>query len=256
MPISTVIVDDEKLARDELAYLLESFPDVQIVAQGQNGYEAVRLVRQLQPDLMFLDAQMPGLDGFGTVKMLEAKKLPLPLLVFATAYDQYALKAFEINAVDYLLKPFDKGRLGKTLARIERRLSTGETVATKIDRVIDMLDKKGGQPVKVLMRSGGRQLLLDPDEIVFARIDAGVITIATRQFEGQSAFRTIEDLQASLDASIFWRAHRSYLINLNHIKEVVPWFNSSFQLRMDDRKQSEIPVSRMQSRHLRELYRL
>lgn len=257
MPISTVIVDDEKLARDELAYLLSGFAEIEVVAQGQNGYDAVRLVRQLQPQLMFLDAQMPGLDGLATVKLLEAKHLRLPLVVFATAHDQYALKAFEINAVDYLLKPFDRDRLARTLSRIGRQLEAGDTVAGKIDRVIHILDEqKASQRAKVVVRTGGRQLLLDPEEIVFARIDGGVITIVTEELEGHSVFRTIEELQASLDPAVFWRAHRSYLINLNHIREVVPWFNSSYQLRMDDKRRSEIPVSRTQSRHLRELYRL
>ena len=107
MAISAVIVDDEQLARDELAYLLKD-ADVEIVAQGKNGVEAVNLIKELSPDLVFLDVQMPGLDGFGVIKKLLDKKIPLPKIVFATAFDQYAVKAFEVNAVDYLLKPFDK----------------------------------------------------------------------------------------------------------------------------------------------------
>lgn len=256
MAISAVIVDDEKLAREELRFLLGSFPEVEVVAAGQNGVEAVRLVKQHQPDVLFLDAQMPGLDGFATVKMLESKHLAVPFLVFATAHDQYALQAFEVNAVDYLLKPFDQQRLARTVEKIKRHLQAGDSVEGKIDRVIRILDGRNAPAVtKVLMRTGGRQILLDPREIVFARVEDGVITIATKQLEGQSSFRTIEELQAVLDAPCFWRAHRSYLINLNHIREVVPWFNSSFQLRMDDKKQSEVPVSRAQSRHLRELYK-
>ena len=257
MPISAVIVDDEQLARDELAFLLQAYPEVQVVATGQNGIEAVRLVKQHQPDLLFLDAQMPGLDGFATVRMLEAKRLRLPCVVFATAYDQYALQAFEVSAVDYLLKPFDAARVGKTVEKVRRSLQAGAAVEGKIDRILRMLD--GRQPsslTKVLVKANGRQLLLDPRDIVFARVEDGVITIATRHVEGQSAYRTIEELQAALGGGSFWRAHRSYLVNLNHIQEVVPWFNSSYQLRMNDKKQSEVPVSRVQSRHLRELYKL
>ncbi len=257
MPITAIIVDDEKLARDELGYLLKSFPEINVVAEGQNGLEAVKLVRQHQPDLLFLDAQMPGLDGFGAVKMLEQKHVPIPYLVFATAYDHYALQAFEVSAVDYLLKPFDQQRLAKTVDKVKRHLQAGDSVAGKIDRVLQMLDnRRGGGAVKVPVRANGRQYLLDPQDIVYAKVDNGVVLVATRQFEGQANYRTIEDLQARLDAQVFWRAHRAYLVNLDHVQEVAPWFNSSYQLRMDDRKRSEIPVSRNQSRQLRERFRL
>src|ERR1700745_2357273 len=111
MPLSTLIVDDEQLARDELAYLLKSVDDVEVVAQGKNGVEAVNLIREHEPDLVFLDVQMPGLDGFGVIKKLINAKVSLPQIIFATAYDQYAVRAFEVNAVDYLLKPFDKKRV-------------------------------------------------------------------------------------------------------------------------------------------------
>lgn len=257
MAISAVIVDDEKLARDELSFLLRSFPDVEVVATGQNGIEAVRLVKQHQPDVLFLDAQMPGLDGIATVRMLESKHLRIPFLVFATAFDHYAQQAFEVSAVDYLLKPFDAARLGKALDKVRRHLMTGDRVEDKIDRVIQMLDqRRTPAATKVAVRAAGKQYLLAPDEIVFAKIEDGVITIATRHLEGHATYRTIEELQATLESTNFWRAHRSYLVNLNHVREVVPWFNSSYQLRMNDAKQSEIPVSRAQSRHLRELYRL
>ncbi|HXR96487.1 MAG TPA: LytTR family DNA-binding domain-containing protein [Terriglobales bacterium] len=261
MPIATVIVDDEKLAREELHFLLKAFPDVEVVATGQNGLEAVKLVKQHHPDLLFLDAQMPGLDGFGTVRMLAAKHIAIPYLVFATAHDQYALEAFNVNAVDYLLKPFDALRLAQTIEKIKRHIIAGESVAGKIDRVLQMLDermaeRKSPAPTRIMIKVGGRQLLLDPQEVVFARVESGVITIATRQIEGQATCRTIEELQAALDGTDFFRAHRAYLVNLKHVREIVPWFNSSFQLRMDDKKQTEVPVSRTQSRQLRELYKL
>ena len=117
MPLSAVIVDDEQLARDELAYLLKSVGDVNVVAQGKNGLEAISLIKEHSPDLVFLDVQMPGLDGFGVIKKLLDKKIPLPKIVFATAFDQYAVKAFEVNAVDYLLKPFDKKRVAQSVQR-------------------------------------------------------------------------------------------------------------------------------------------
>src|ERR1700716_1711465 len=125
MPLSAVIVDDEQLARDELAYLLKSAGDVDVVAQGKNGLEAVNLIKEHSPDLVFLDVQMPGLDGFGVIKKLLDKKIPLPKIVFATAFDQYAVKAFEVNAVDYLLKPFDKKRVAQSLQKARSLIESG-----------------------------------------------------------------------------------------------------------------------------------
>src|SRR5438045_6641684 len=121
MPLSAVIVEDEELARDELAFLLKNIEDVDVVAQGKNGLEAVSLIREHNPDLVFLDVQMPGLDGFGVIKKLLDKKLPIPKIVFSTAFDQYAVKAFEVNAVDYLLKPFDRKRVAQSVETARSR---------------------------------------------------------------------------------------------------------------------------------------
>ena len=121
MAISALVIDDEQLAREELAYLLKD-ADVDVIAQGKNGVEAVNLIKELSPDLVFLDVQMPGLDGFGVIKKLLDKKVPLPQIVFATAYDQYAVRAFEVNAVDYLLKPFDKKRVAQAVNKARQKL--------------------------------------------------------------------------------------------------------------------------------------
>src|SRR5207248_2141883 len=133
MPLSAVIVDDEQLARDELAYLLKSAGDVDVVAQGSNGLEAVNLIKEHTPDLVFLDVQMPGLDGFGVIKKLIDKKLPLPQIVFATAFDQYAVRAFEVNAVDYLLKPFDKKRVVQSVEKAKQKLSAAPTSSERLE---------------------------------------------------------------------------------------------------------------------------
>src|ERR1700748_3472467 len=140
VPLSTLIVDDEQLARDELAYLLKNIGDVEGVAQGKNGLEAVTLIREHNPDLVFLDVQMPGLDGFGVIKKLLDKKLPLPRIVFATAFDQYAVKAFEVNAVDYLLKPFDKKRVAQSVQRARAQQGSGALPAEKIDALVRMIE--------------------------------------------------------------------------------------------------------------------
>jgi two-component system, LytTR family, response regulator len=259
MSLSAVIVDDEQLARDELAYLLKDDGDVEIVAQGKNGVEAVNLIREHNPDLVFLDVQMPGLDGFGVIKKLLDKKVPLPTIVFATAFDQYAVKAFEVNAVDYLLKPFDKKRVAQSLQKARTKLESAGSSAGKLEELVRMLGSQKTQTSKILLKAAGRLFLVDQKDICYASIEDGVITVATTGtsgMEGQSNCRTLEELLDSLDPNLFWRAHRSFLVNINRIKEVVPWFKSSYQLRMDDKKQTEIPVSRAQTRRLRELFGL
>jgi two-component system response regulator LytT len=259
MSLSAVIVDDEQLARDELAYLLKSAGDVNVLAQGKNGLEAVSLIKEHSPDLVFLDVQMPGLDGFGVIKKLLDRKIPLPKIVFATAFDQYAVKAFEVNAVDYLLKPFDKKRVAQSVQRARAKQESGTLPAEKIDNLVRMLESQTPQLSKILLKSVGRMLLVDQREICYASIEDGVITVVTAGatgIEGHSNCRTLEELLDSLDPNLFWRAHRSFLVNINRIREVVPWFKSSYQLRMDDKKQTEVPVSRAQTKRLRELFGL
>jgi two-component system LytT family response regulator/two-component system response regulator LytT len=257
MKITALIVDDEQPARDELGFLLKAFSDVEVVGQGKNGVEAVSLIRELNPQVTFLDVQMPGLDGFGVIKKLLEKKIRLPYFVFATAYDNYAVQAFEVNALDYLLKPIAKPRLEKAIAKLRRMIETAESTYDKLDRLVHIIeDRPAAQKNKLVVKSQGRLFLVDAEEVIFATIEDGVISIFTRDLEGVSNFRTVEELQGSLDPKVFWRVHRSYLVNVNHIKEVVPWFKSSYQLKMQDRKQTEIPVSRAQTRKLRELLNL
>ena len=255
--IATLIVDDEPLACDELAYLLKSHPEVEIVGQGRNGIEAVSLIKQLEPDLVFLDVQMPGLDGLGVIRRLAERKIPLPHVIFATAFDQYAVQAFEVNAVDYLLKPIDKARLAKALAKARKLIESHESPAVeKLEAALDSALSKQPRHAKVVVRTQNRMMLVDPADVIYATIEDGLITVVAKDLEGTSNYRTIEELQAALPAEQFWRAHRSYLVNINHIKEVVPWFKSSYMLKMGDKKLSEVPVSRAQTKRLRELFKL
>jgi len=256
MALSTIIVDDEQLARDELSYLLKSVDDVNVIAQGRNGLEAINLIKEHAPDLVFLDVQMPGLDGFGVIKKLLDRKIPLPQFIFATAFDQYAVKAFEVNAVDYLLKPFDKKRVVQAVEKARKKAQTSaEAGNDKLATLVKMLEARP-QHTKVLLRAAGRLFLVDQKDVCFASIEDGIISVAATTIEGQSNCRTLEELLESLDPDVFWRAHRSYVVNINRIKEVVPWFKSSYQLRMDDKKQTEVPVSRAQTKRLRELFGL
>ncbi len=230
MAINTIIVDDEKPARDELAYLLKGFPEINVIGQGKNGVEAVSLIKEHAPDLVFLDVQMPGLDGFGVLKKLVERKMKVPHVVFATAFDHYAVQAFDVNAVDYVLKPFDKA-LGNA-------------------------KQNSAQPVKLLVRSQQRLLLVDAEDLIWASIADGLISVTAKDVEGSSNYRTLEELNAALDSESFWRPHRSYLVNIHHIKEVVPWFKGGYILKMNDKKQTEIPVSRHQIKRLREFFKL
>jgi len=256
MSISAVIIDDEQLARDELAYLLKEV-DVEVVAQGKNGVEGVNLIKELSPALVFLDVQMPGLDGFGVIKKLLDRKVPLPQIVFATAFDQYAVRAFEVNAIDYLLKPFDKKRVEQAVNKARKKLGSAASSSDQLGTLVKMLEQQQRpQAAKVLLKSVGRLFLVDQKDICYASIEDGVITVVATNMEGQSNCRTLEELLDSLDPNMFWRAHRSYLVNIHRIKEVVPWFKSSYQIRMDDKKQAEIPVSRAQTKRLRELFNL
>lgn len=280
MTIRAIIVDDEQLARQELEYLLRR-EEVDIVAQGKNGVEAVELIRNHQPDVVFLDVQMPVLDGFSVLKkLLDKNRKPqhLPNIVFATAFDKYAVRAFEVNAVDYLLKPFEEARVRQTMQKIRSRLAEipameavaahpapvaasapANAVEERIDALMRLLEHQAAPAkttAKIILRVGGRLLLVEQKDICFASIEEGIINVVTHAIEGQSNCRTLEELLELLDPELFWRAHRSFVVNIQRIQEVVPWFKSSYQLRMDDRRHTEIPVSRAQTKRLRELFNL
>jgi two-component system response regulator LytT len=252
--LTTVVVDDEQLACDELAYLLRDFPEVEVVATGSNGLQAVDLIQKLEPELVFLDVHMPGLDGMGVVRRLREKEIEPPHFIFVTAYDQYAVEAFRLEALDYLLKPVDKGRLAETIERARRLIQ--EKRAPEPAAAAAKTQVTQAPRTKLLVRNSNRNFIVDANDVIYATIDDGLITLVTTNIEGHSNYRTIEDLQANLDRELFWRVHRSYLVNINRIKEVVPWFKSSYQLRMDDKKHTEVPVSRVQTRRLRELFKL
>jgi two-component system LytT family response regulator/two-component system response regulator LytT len=256
MSLSVIIVDDEQLARDELSYLLRDVEELDIIGQGKNGLEAVNLIKENSPDLVFLDVQMPGLDGFGVIKKLMEKKIPLPNIVFSTAFDQYAVKAFEVSALDYILKPFDRKRVLQAVEKARKIQESDAPPSERLDTLVKLLEQQKPQTTKVLLKANNRLFLVDQKEICYASIEDGVITVVAQNMEGQSNCRTLEELLTSLDSNLFWRAHRSFLVNINRIKEVVPWFKSSYQIRMDDRKQTEIPVSRAQTRRLRDLFGL
>ena len=261
--LRVVVVDDERLAREELCYQLEQIDGIQVVAQASNGIEAIGAVEQHEPDLVFLDIQMPGLGGFEVARRLLQHEEEAPALVFVTAFDQHAIEAFEVNAVDYLLKPVESGRLEQALQRARRRVDAerpGPAVPAptndQLEQIVKMMAGRQTRRDQVAIRVGERFVLVQADEIIYASLADESINIVTGQVAGTSNYRTLDDLQARLDPDVFWRVHRSHLVNINKIKEIVPWFSRNYILRMKDPKGTEIPVSRAQTKRLREYLKL
>lgn len=261
-PLRAVVVDDEQLARDELCYLLAAVDGVEIVGQAANGLDALDVIEHQQPDLVLMDVQMPGLTGFEVARRLMASGAESHV-VFVTAFDRYAIDAFEINAVDYLLKPVEADRLGTTVDRVRKRMQSdrrpdGGAVPTgaDLDRLLQLLAGRQERREQLAIKVGDRFLLLHAEDIVHASVEDDVITVVTNSLSGTSNYRTLDELQARLDPAVFWRVHRSHLVNINKIKEIVPWFSRNFMLKMKDAKGTEIPVSRTQTKRLREYLKL
>jgi len=254
MPLRAVLVDDEQLARDELCYMLEQLGGVEVIAQAGNGLEAVATIERVRPDVVFLDVQMPGLTGFEVAQRL-VEDGQSPNIVFVTAFDRHAIAAFEVNAIDYLLKPVEAARLEQAVERARRRL-TAVPLNDQVERIVQLVSERQGRRDRVAVKVGERFLLVHADEIIYASLADDSINIVTNQYAGTSNFRTLDELQARLDPSVFWRVHRSHLVNINKVKEIVPWFSRNYILRMKDTKATEIPVSRSQTKRLREYLRL
>jgi two-component system LytT family response regulator/two-component system response regulator LytT len=255
MEIRAVVVDDEQLAREELSYLLGQVGGVEIIGQAGNGVEALAAIERLRPDLVFLDVQMPGLSGFEVARRLTATRATSHI-IFVTAFDQHAIEAFEVNAIDYLLKPVDAARLDVALQRARRRISADLPLDDQLEKIVQLVAERQSRRDRLAIKVGERFLLVQADEIIFASLLDDSITVVTGQHAGTSSCRTLDELQGQLDAAVFWRVHRSHLVNINKIKEIVPWFSRNYILRMKDAKATEIPVSRTQTRRLREYLKL
>src|SRR5687767_7804958 len=260
--LRVIVVDDERLAREELCYQLDQLGDIDVVGHAGNGIEALSAVDRFGPDLVFLDVQMPGLGGFEVARRLLERE-ESPALVFVTAFDQHAIEAFEVNAVDYLLKPVEGARLEQALDRARRRIEAGRPSSStspplndQLEQIVKMMANRQVRREQVAIKVGERFMLVQAEEIIFASLADESINIVTGQVAGTSNYRTLDDLQARLDPEVFWRVHRSHLVNINKIKEIVPWFSRNYILRMKDAKGTEIPVSRAQTKRLREYLKL
>jgi two-component system response regulator LytT len=260
MEMRAVLVDDEQLARDELGYLLGQVGGVEVIGQAGNGLEALTTIDRLQPDVVFLDVQMPGLTGFEVARRL-VDQGATSHIIFVTAYDQHAIEAFEVNAVDYLLKPVEPGRLEVAVDRARRRMASNRTTIgglknAELEQIIQLVAERQSRRERLAIKVGERFMLVQAEDIIYASLADEGISVVTSQHAGTSNYRTLDELHERLDATVFWRVHRSHLVNINKIKEIVPWFSRNYILRMKDEKSTEIPVSRTQTRRLREYLKL
>jgi DNA-binding LytR/AlgR family response regulator len=246
--LRALIVDDEPPARSELRYLLEQVGGMEVCGEASTGNEALRAAWRKTPDVVFLDIHLPGYDGFAVARKLLDSDNP-PFIVFATAYDRYAVEAFQVSAVDYLLKPFRLDRLTQTVNRLRRNLATqrrGEEVKTLIADLLRRLEGAGGDekaPQKITALRDGRLFPLDPGEILCAYVEdeqVHVIGVTGRYTTGG----TLNDLESRLAGGPFLRSHRRWLVNLDHIKEVIPWSHGTYRLLMKNTAGIEVPVGR------------
>ena len=258
--LRVLVVDDEQLAREELCFLLDQIGGTEVVGQAANGVDALRLIGDLTPDVIFLDVQMPGLTGFEVARRLIGANVGSQL-VFVTAFDQYAIEAFSVNAVDYVLKPVDIKRLEQTLDRVRRRVVEAQAArlplsTADLERVVEAVQARQGRRDQLAIRVGETFVLVQAADVIHASLVDDAILVVTNTVSGTSNYRTLDELQARLDPAVFWRVHRSHLVNITKIKEIVPWFSRNYLLKMRDPKATEIPVSRTQTKRLREYLQL
>lgn len=252
--IRTIIADDEQAAIDEIEFLLRDFDDIEIVGRAMDGLAAYRLIESLQPNLALLDIQMPGLDGFQLVR--EMRNLEqAPLVVFITAYDRYAIRAFEVSATDYLLKPVSRDRLQQALDRVRTLVEQGHRLDQRLSQVLAALPSPSRYLRRIPVRRRRVLHLVDVHEVVFSQVKDGVIFVHTRDTESVVSYRTLDEFATELDPDVFHRVHRSYLANVEHIREIIPQASGNYELLMDDEAGTRIPLSRQHARKLRRIYK-
>jgi two-component system LytT family response regulator len=238
-----LVVDDEAPARERLKRLLADKAELELVGEAENGVQAVALIESLAPDLVFLDIQMPGLDGFGVIEALEAP----PCIIFVTAYDEYAIQAFEVNALDYLLKPFSRERLEKAIQRARQEQVEG---AGRFTPLLKNLAAQGHYLLRLAVHHRGRVRVLDVSDVDWIGVEQEEVWAHVGD-EAYLVRRTLAELEARLDPGHFFRAHRSAIVNLDRVQEIIPWFKGGHKLRLVTGV--EIDLSRAQARVLRKL---
>lgn len=243
MSTTCIIVDDEKLARDLLREYLENFPDIELIAECEQGSDAVEKIDKLKPDIVFLDVQMPGMTGFDVLEDIEHE----PYVIFTTAYDQYAIKAFEKNAVDYLLKPLDEERFRTSVNRaLKRKVLEHSSIEDLLQSMKS--DRKGNFDTHIFVQKSEKLFNLPVEEIVYleASGDYTIITTKADQFVSSSGIGKLEEI---LNPEVFIRVHRSTIVNVNYLKEIERHFNGGMVVKMQNGK--SFPVSRTYAKLIR-----
>lgn len=235
MKIHVLIAEDEELAREELVYLLSESDDIVIDGSVATGEEVISLYEKKKSDLVFLDVEMPGMSGLEAAKQLNQHHSS-PMFIFTTAYEEYAVHAFDIHAVDYLLKPYDEKRLEKALKRARKQLSFSKREKREET-------KRSTPPSKLLIDDGDKTVVVSPDSIYYAEPSNRMLMIYTKEKVIQSRM-TLQELEKKLEGLSFFRPHRSYLVNLDYIKEITPWFNGTSNIKLNDENETVLPVSR------------
>ena len=251
--IRTLIVDDEPLARRNLRLLLESDPQIEILDECRNGREAVKAINTLSPDLIFLDIQMPEMDGFDVLEHVGPEQIQA--IIFVTAFDQYALKAFDVHALDYLLKPFDDERFGHALRRAKTQIEARE-INRLSKRLLALLDERESQRVRsahrhdyltrLMIKVSGRVVLLKVDDVDFIEADGNYAKLHVGR-KAHLLREKMNDLEHRLDPARFVRIHRSVIVNLDRIKEMHPHFNGDYIVVLDDGRQLRLSRTRREN---------
>jgi DNA-binding LytR/AlgR family response regulator len=246
MKLRTLIVDDEAPARERLRKFIAQNDLVELIGEADNGVRALEMIEEESPDLVLLDIQMPDLDGFGVIQAIENS----PLIIFVTAYDEYAIRAFEVNALDYLLKPFTRERLDKAIERAHQELSKGTTSPSKLDALFETLKEQRRYIERIAVRKESKIFVVDAANIDWIGTEKGPIYIHTKGDSYLTRY-TLDELESRLNPDIFFRTHRSAIVNLTRIKEIVPWFAGTFLLRLTTG--AEVELSRNQAKQLRKI---
>lgn len=285
MKLRALLVDDESPARKELRYLLQPFPEVQIVGEAENALEALELINNVEYSVVFLDIDMPGLQGIDLAKQLRDRG-NTPAIIFTTAHEEFAVEAFSVNALDYLLKPINPKRLEQSLQKVIARHSaistqrqtnsstTGSGSGSGSDPdsglnsdsgsipTVDFIPTQNTGPTQtaapvrslevIPVEQRGKTILLRPEEIIYIYTDKDNVFVKTQKESYLTRF-TLRDLESRLSSNLFFRSHRCYLVNIKRMRELIPYFNGTYTVVVDDHEKSEVPVSRTQARKLKEI---
>ncbi|MEY2760754.1 MAG: hypothetical protein RLZZ96_654 [Bacteroidota bacterium] len=242
-----IIVDDERLARNELKRLLENFPSIEVVGEASNTEEASQLIEELQPDVAFLDIQMPGKTGF---EWLEEWDGFLPEIIFTTAFDEYALKAFEVNALDYVLKPIELARLSESIQKLESRFQR----PARTEKSATTNHVLGGND-QIFVKDGEKCWFVRLDRVRLCESMGNYVRLF---FDDQKplVLKSLNSLEERLDPKLFFRCNRKHIVNLNFIEKIEPWFSGGLQVTLKGEKAEKIEISRRQSIRFKELLSL